>query len=229
MEKVKHLGIIIDGNRRWARGKGKASIMGHRQGVKAVREVAMHAFDKGVKYVTLYVFSTENWSRKQEEVSGLMSLILEASFKEAERFSKKGIKIIFPGDKNDERISGKVKEKLQSVEEDTKNNKKGTLAICFNYGGQKEIVDAVRVLISEGVKAEDVDEKAISSRLYYPQVPPVDLIIRTSGEQRISNFMLWRAAYSELLFVDKLWPDFTPKDLDEALEDYVNRQRRFGG
>jgi len=228
MNKVKHLGIIVDGNRRWARQRGLSPIMGHRRGVKIVREVALAAFSKGVKYVTLYVFSTENWARQREEVNGLMSLLLEVSIKEADRFAKQGIRIVFPGNKNDKRIPQKVADKLAKVENKTIANEKGVLGICFNYGGQDEIVEAVKQIIKNGLKADEIDEQTITDRLYYPEIPPLDLIIRTSGEQRLSNFMLWRAAYSELLFVDKLWPDFSVKDLDKALQDFAKRGRRFG-
>lgn len=221
-----HLGLIIDGNRRWAKEKGLPSLEGHRAGFDNLKTIAQHALDRGVKVLSAYVFSTENWQREPEEVKYLMDLLIKVVSRELEELKKKGIKIIFVG--SDENVSPKVLSAIRKSEETTKNNNKGILALCFNYGGQQEIVDATKSILESGVASTNVTPELFSGHLYHPEIPPVDLVIRTSGEQRLSNFMMWRTAYSELYFSDKYWPDFTKDDLEKAFADYQARQRRHG-
>lgn len=221
-----HIGFILDGNRRWAKENGLPQLQGHKVGYDNLKKIAEAAFDKGVSYVSAFVFSTENWSRAKTEVSYLMRLSHKMITKDFREANKKGIRLLWMG--SEELVSKKLAQEMNRTVEMSKNNTKGTLALCFNYGGHREISEAFKKMIQQGVKAEDVSEDTIAQNLYNPGVPPLDLIIRTSGEQRLSNFMLWRAAYSELYFSDKYWPDFSTIDLDEALKDYENRKRRFG-
>ena len=223
----KHLGLILDGNRRWAKDNGLPQLEGHRRGYDNLKTIGRHVLlDRGVEYVSAYVFSTENWNRAEEEVSYLMDLLLLVATKEVNELDKDNIRVRFLGSR--ERLSEKHLAALDAAEEKTKNNSAGTLALCLNYGGQLEISDAVKSIVAAGVSPADVTPELISSHLYAPDIPPVDFMIRSSGEQRISNFMLWRIAYSELLFIEKHWPAVTTEDLDAALDDYANRQRRFG-
>lgn len=222
-----HIGLILDGNRRWAREKGLPTLEGHRKGYENLKSVARAAFDRGVEYVSAYIFSTENWNRTKEEVDYLMNLAMKIATKDAKKLIKENIKIVVLG--IEERVPPKLVKAWRETEEASKNNTGGTLAVCFNYGGQIEITDAVKKIIKSGVEAEEVTPDLIAQNLYQPDVPPVDLMIRTSGEQRISNFMLWRMAYAEMYFADEHWPAFTVEDLDRALEEYASRSRRFGG
>jgi len=222
-----HVGLILDGNRRWAKGRGLPTLEGHRQGSEVFKEIALAAFDRGIKYLSAYVFSNENWSRAEEEVGYLMKLVMKATEKYLDVFDKADIRIVILGRR--EGLDKKVLAAIERTEEKTKDNTRGTLALCFNYGGHEEIVDAVRRMSEQGIDAKDITSEAIASALYAPDIPPLDLLVRTSGEQRISGFMLYRAAYAELYFVDKFWPDFTAADLDTALEEFARRQRRFGG
>lgn len=221
-----HLGLILDGNRRWATERGLKPFEGHRRGYLRLRKVAEAAFDRGVKYVSAFVFSTENWNRSNEEVSYLMDLFYWVASKETNKFNKHNIRVVFLGSKK--RLDPRIIKAIKDAEKKTANNTGGTLALCLNYGGQQELADAAADLIRKGVKAEDVTPELLAKYLYGPQLPPIDLIIRTSGEQRLSGFMLWSAAYAELKFVLKNWPSFTVADLEEALKDYALRQRRFG-
>lgn len=221
---VGHLGIILDGNRRWARSKDLPTLEGHRRGAEVFKEVSLAAFDKGVGCVSAYVFSSENWRRTQEEVSYLMGLVTKAVDKYLDEYHQRGIKITVLGSR--QKLDSKVVKSIEKATEKTKNNTGGTLALCFNYGGKQEIADAATRLISSGKK--NITPQMIEEALYSPEVPPLDLIIRTSGEHRLSGFMLWRSEYAELYFVDKHWPDFTPADLELALQEYGRRQRRFG-
>jgi undecaprenyl diphosphate synthase len=223
----RHLGLILDGNRRWAKANNLPTFEGHRVGYENLKVIGEAAIDRGVEVVTAYVFSTENWNRTKEEVGYLMALLQKVATTEVQEIHKKGIRVRFLGSR--ERIPKRIVEAINKAEELTKDNLRGTIALCLNYGGQSEIVDAVKTLIEKGTKAAEITIEAIAENLYVPDLPPVDLIIRTSGEHRISNFMLWRAAYSELYFCDKHWPDFSEADLDEALEEFANRERRFGG
>lgn len=218
-----HVGIILDGNRRWAKKQGLPTLEGHRQGAEAFKKVALHAFNKGVKYISAYVFSAENNQRSPEEVGYLMNLVVKAVENYLDEFHKKDIKIVILGRK--EGLGQKVLAAIDRAEEQTKNNQGGTLGLCFNYGGHEEIIDAI-VRLQE--KGGGVTSENISNELYQPQIPALDLIIRTSGEQRISGFMLWRAAYAELYFTDVLWPDFNNEQFDLAIETYNKRNRRFG-
>ncbi len=220
-----HLGIIPDGNRRWAKLHGKMTISGHRQGLDVAKDIAMKAFDRGVKFFTIYSFSTENWSRAEEEVGYLMELFYGLATDELSELGKKNIRFRVIGSR--ERLSPRLVEALETAEKQTQHNTAGTLAVCLNYGGEQEIADAVTSLIANGHTGK-VTPADINAHLYAPEIPPVDLIIRTSGEHRISGFMLWRASYAELYFVAKHWPEFTEADLDAALNDYSKRQRRFG-
>lgn len=221
-----HLGLILDGNRRWAEAHNLPSLEGHRKGYENLKTIVEAAMKRGITYISVYVFSTENWERSQEELDYLMKLLVWVSRHEINELHQEGICIRFVGSR--ERLSKKVLDAIESAEQKTKNNDKATIAFCFNYGGQQEITDAVKAIIKDGIPADKVTSDTIAQHLYAPDVPPIDLIIRTSGEQRLSNFMLWRAAYSELCFVDKLWPDFSEVDLDKALNDYAKRERRFG-
>lgn len=221
-----HLGLILDGNRRWAVQNNVTSFEGHRKGYENLKTIVMAALDRGVKYVTAYVFSIENWNRNKEEVDYLMKLLLWVATHEVAEMNKKGIRVCFMGSKT--RLSKKIIKAIDKAEEKTKDNTKGTLAFCLSYGGQQEIVDAVKDIMSENIQSQDVTAELISSYLYVPDIPPVDLIIRTSGEQRLSDFMLWRASYSELLFAKKFWPDFTEEDLTQAFIEFSKRDRRFG-
>lgn len=221
-----HLGLILDGNRRWAKANGLPQLEGHRKGYENLKTIGKAAIKRGVKYVSAYVFSTENWQRTKEEVDYLMKLLLWVAKHEVNELHKEGIRVRFAGAKD--KLSTKVIQAIADAETKTKENDRGELILCLNYGGQQEIADAVKDIISLGIKTAEITPNLIAKHLYLPDVPPVDLVIRTSGEQRLSNFMLWRAAYSELLFVDKHWPAFTEEDLDSALTEYTSRIRRFG-
>lgn len=221
-----HIGLILDGNRRWAKARGLPTLEGHRQGAEAFKTVALAAFERGIPYVSAYVFSTENWQRTEEEVGYLMRLLVKAVEKHLDTFDRAGIKIVVLGKQDG--VEGAVAKALEKSVEKTKDNTKGTLALCFDYGGKQEIVDAVKYIVESGVTADDVNEKLLADLLYEPDIPGVDLMIRTSGERRTSGFMLYRSDYAELYFTDTMWPDFDEKSLDEALADYAQRKRRFG-
>jgi len=218
-----HIGFILDGNRRWAKAKNLTSLEGHRKGYETIKTIAEAAFERGIKYVSAYTFSTENWNRSKPEVRYLMSLILKYASSDVKQLHKKGIRFRWLGIETN--LSSKLIKALRAAEELTKNNTRGTLNFCFNYGGQQEIADACNNLIANGSK---ITPESINKALYAADVPPLDFIVRTSGEHRLSNFMLWRAAYSELYFTKIMWPDFNAKALDVALADYALRQRRFG-
>jgi undecaprenyl diphosphate synthase len=221
-----HLGLILDGNRRWAKERGLRPFEGHRRGYFRLKKVALAAFDRGVNYVSAYVFSTENWKRSPEEVAYLMDLLHWVAKHEVVSLHKKGIRVMFIG--TDTGLDPKIIKTIHESEAKTAANTKGTLVLCLNYGGQQEMADAAASLIRAGVKAEDVTPDLLAKHMYAPMLPPVDLVIRTSGEQRLSGFMLWSAAYAEMKFIVKNWPSFTVADLDVALADYSKRERRFG-
>lgn len=223
----RHIGYILDGNRRWAKQHSLPEFDGHLAGYNALIEVIEATFLAGVEYVSVYAFSTENWKRDPKEVSNLMKLTLHAFSTDLKRLVKNNVKIRFLGTKDG--LSGKLLDVMERAEQATGMFEGRTLAICFNYGGQEEIVSAVRSCIDSGLRAEEIDEQSISNHLYGPDIPPVDFVVRTSGEQRISNFMLWRIAYSEFLFLKKYWPDMTTKDVQGVIREYRRRQRRFGG
>jgi len=222
-----HIGFIVDGNRRWAKKHGLPTYEGHLAGYNALKEVAFACMEAGVRYMSLYIFSTENWKRSQEEVKGLMSLVMRLLTVDAKLFDKNNIRLLVLGLR--EGLDPKIIKAIDKIEERTKNNTGGTLAVCLNYGGQREIVDAVRRIVASGVQPDQVDEALIAKNLYGADIPPMDLMVRTSGEKRLSNFMLWRAAYSEFLFLKKMWPEMTKDDVTAILKEYSKRSRRFGG
>jgi len=227
MFQINHLGIIMDGNRRWAKDNNLPPFEGHRKGYEKMKDVGEWCVKRGVKTLTVYAFSTENWNRAEEEVSYLMGLLYSGLTNEVSQFMERGIRLKIIGSRN--RLSDKLVKAINEAEEATENNDKGTLNIALNYGGRLEIVEAVKKAIASGVDPKDIDEKIISDNIWTAgQVDP-DLIIRTSGEQRLSNFLTWQSVYSELLFVKCHWPAFSEKDLDEAIEEFSRRTRRFGG
>ena len=224
----RHVGIILDGNRRWARSRGLSPLEGHSYGVEQVRPVVEQAFESGVEFVSLFVFSTENWNRTPKEVKHLMSLFTQYFKKESKRLIKSGVRIKFAG-RRDQQLSADMHKTIVGIEDESKDNTKGTVVFCFNYGGHAEIIDGVKKLLTDKISPEQLDIATFEQTLYHPDVPPVDLVIRTSGEQRISGFQLWRLAYAEFIFIDKYWPDFGPEDLQVALDKFAQRERRFGG
>lgn len=222
-----HIGFIVDGNRRWAKQHGLPAYEGHMAGYNAIHEIAEAVFDAGVMTMSAYIFSTENWKRSEDEVKRLMGLVLKLLTADLPIFDKKNIRLRVLGSRD--RVSDRIAKAIDDAEARTAGNTAGTLAICFNYGGQLEIADACKKIVQSGVSADAVTPELIAQNLYAPEVPPIDLVVRTSGEQRLSNFMLWRAAYSEFLFLDKPWPEMTKADIPVILEEYMTRQRRFGG
>ena len=227
----RHVAIIMDGNGRWAKKHKLNVAMGHRQGVETLREVIRHTDDLGIEALTIYAFSTENWNRSKEEVGALMQLILDFFKSEIDELMEKSVRILILGEKDV--FPEKQREVLIEAENRSAANTGLTLNICLNYGGRAELTRAAKS-IAQDVKAgvlslDDVDEQLISKRLYTANQPDVDLMIRTSGEMRLSNFLLWQCAYAEFLFPKVLWPDFSVQDYDEALLAYGGRERRFGG
>jgi undecaprenyl diphosphate synthase len=221
-----HLGFILDGNRRWARSHSLPEFDGHLAGYTALKEVLRAAFDQKVPYVSVYAFSNENWQRDGKEVSNLMRLVLRAVTSDLKELVNNRVKVRFLG--RTDGLSGKIIKAIEKAEDTTKHFDRGTLAICFNYGGQQEIIDATKRCMQDGLKPEEITEEAMSARMYASDIPPIDMVIRTSGEQRISNFMLWRVAYSEFMFVDKYWPDMTKQDVTDIIKEFNRRGRRFG-
>ena len=226
----KHVAIIMDGNGRWAKSRGEERTFGHKNAISAVRN-AISACDKaGVEYLTLYTFSTENWNRPNDEVDTLMSLLSETLLKEAAELFSKGVRLHVIGEV--EKLPTLVREQLLNVVELTKKNSKGNLVLALSYGSQREILNAVKEIaqeVKEGkISAEDINEKLFENHLYTKDLPPVDLLIRTSGEVRISNFLLWQIAYAELQFLDIFWPDFQEDHFYQCIINYQNKERRFG-
>ena len=222
-----HVAIIMDGNGRWAEKRGLPRLAGHSAGTDNVRRVIKCFNDYDVKYITIYAFSTENWSRPQREVQGLMRIMEDVIDREAENLHKDGVKLIHLG--NLDGISEKLKQKLQYAIKLTEDNSRGTLCIAFNYGGRAEIIDAIKRIIRDGILPNEIDEALISYYLYTINLPDPDLIIRTGGEMRLSNFLIWQAAYSEYYATPTLWPDFGPEEIEQALIAYSERERRLGG
>jgi undecaprenyl diphosphate synthase len=222
-----HVAIVMDGNGRWARARGMPRLAGHRAGTERIREVIRAFADFGVRYLTLYAFSTENWSRPPDEVQGLLDILAEVIDRELEELHANGAQIRHLG-RLDSLAPG-LRERVLHAVDYTRHNSRITVCVAFNYGGRTEIVDAVRTLLAGGTPPEAITEDAISAHLYAPDVPGPDLIIRTAGELRLSNFLIWQAAYAEYYFTPTLWPDFTPADIEAALRDYDRRERRFGG
>lgn len=223
----KHVGFIVDGNRRWAKRHGLPTYEGHLAGYNALKEVALEVLASGVEYMSIYIFSTENWKRSAEEIKGLMSLVLKLFTTDAEMFMKHNVRVQVIGSRDG--LDQKIIKSIEALESRTKQNSAGTLVVCLNYGGQLEIIDAVKKLVQSGVDAQSISLESIEQNLYGDNIPAVDLVVRTSGEHRISNFMLWRSAYSELLFLKKMWPEMTKQDVQVILKEYAKRQRRFGG
>jgi undecaprenyl diphosphate synthase len=221
-----HVAIIMDGNGRWAKKRGLPRVVGHKAGGDNIRPVVMIFVNYGVKYLTLYMFSTENWNRPRIEVAGLLSLLARKIDQETQAFHQENIRLVHLG--RLDRLPQKLKEKVQAAVELTKNNTGLTLCLAFDYGGRDEIVRAARRIASAGVPSDNIDESMFAQYLDSPGIPDPDLIIRTGGESRLSNFLLWQAAYSELYLTPVLWPDFGAKDVEEALSEYKRRQRRFG-
>lgn len=223
----RHVAIIMDGNGRWAEKRGLPRLDGHRAGVRNVRPIVAELGRQGVSYITLYTFSTENWRRPQDEVNGLMELLKDVIRKETRNFHKDNVHILHFG--TTDGISSDLKKGIQRAEKLTAKNTGPTLGLAFNYGGRAEILRAVKAIVEENVAAEDIDEATIERHLFTAGIPDVDLVIRTSGEYRTSNFLIWQAAYAEYYFTPVLWPDFNEQETVKALEDYSHRQRRYGG
>jgi undecaprenyl diphosphate synthase len=225
-----HIAIIMDGNGRWAKGFGKLRVFGHQGGVKAVREVLEGSIEVGVEYLTLYAFSSENWNRPKLEVQALMELLINSLNKELDTFQKNGVCLKAIGNIN--LLPENCQKTLNKTIEATKDNSKCTLILALSYGSRNEILEATKRIANQvknnNLDVEDIDEKIFSENLFTTSIPDPDLLIRTSGEYRISNFLLWQLAYTELYFSKKLWPEFNRKDLFEAIIDYQSRERRFG-
>jgi undecaprenyl diphosphate synthase len=222
----RHLAIVMDGNRRWARKRRLPAIAGHRAGVETIRKTLRAARERGVEYLTLYSFSTENWSREEDEVRGLMALLEETIRRETDSLVRDDVRLEVIGRLHE--LSPGLQRSIAGAVEATSKCARGVMTLAFNYGGRAEIVDAVRRIVGDGVAPDAVDEAAIASRLYAPDHPDPDLLIRTGGELRVSNFLLWEVAYAEMWATPVLWPDFSVKDLDDALGSYAKRERRFG-
>lgn len=223
----RHVGIIMDGNGRWARGRNRPHSFGHRAGVRAIKRVMYGCEELGVEVLSVYTFSTENWSRPRAEVRYLMRLFHEAFRRELDEIDERGIRVIVSGRRAE--LSPAMQRQIADAEARTAGNRNGVLNVCLNYGGRAELVDAVRSLMASGVSPDEVDELALGRHLYHPELPDPDLIVRTAGESRISNFLLWQSAYAEIHVTDTLWPDFDIQDLKRAIQDYQSRVRRFGG
>ncbi|MBQ8459138.1 isoprenyl transferase [bacterium] len=224
--KLKHIAIIMDGNRRWAKEKNLPSAMGHKKGVDALRKTVRACDDFGIKYLTVYAFSTENWNRKQEEVDFLMDLIAVTLANELDEMHKEGVKIRFIGDRK--RLSDKLQKILNNAEFKTKNNNGVVLQIALNYGARDEITRAVREIVLSGITSDDITEQTISDNLYTQGIPDPDILIRTGGEQRISNYLLWQIAYSEIIIKSEFWPEFDKNLLADCINEFGKRHRRYG-
>lgn len=227
---LQHIAIIMDGNRRWAKNHMLPSAVGHQKGVESLKNT-MRSFDKfGIKYLTVYAFSTENWNRKKEEVDFLMNLLAKTLTDELDEMHKENVKIKFVG--NIEKLSPKLIEILKNAENKTKNNTGVNLQIAFNYGARDEIVNAVKKIAQKALDGEikigEIDEKLVSQNLYTAKIPDPDLLIRTGGEKRISNYLLWQIAYSEVYVTEKFWPEFDENALTEAILEFEKRNRRYG-
>jgi len=225
-ERPRHVAIIMDGNRRWAAARGLPSIAGHVQGVEAIRPIVKVAPDHGIEVLSLYVFSQENWRRTDEEVAGLLGLIDGAVRQYTDELVTEGVRVQVIGRLHEAPVD--IQRSIRDAEEKTKRGTRMVLNIAFNYSGRSEIVDAARALIAAGVPAHEVDEARVAEHLYTAGQPEPDLIVRTGGEQRTSNFLLWQGAYAELVFCAALWPDFREADLVAAMDEFTLRQRRYG-
>jgi len=226
MNDIQHLGIIMDGNRRWAKSHGIPSLLGHQEGYENLKKIIPAVFDRGIHVLTLFAFSTENWKRGQDEVDHLLKLFSHAIDEEFANLTKKGVQVRFIGDI--EAFPPTLRNAMKTCMEESKNNIKNILNIAVNYGGRSEIIHAIKTILRSSSTPDMVTEEMISHSIYTPDLPDPDLIIRTSGERRLSGFLMWQSAYSELYFTDTYWPEFTEADLDDALSDYAVRMRRFG-
>ena len=222
-----HVGIIMDGNGRWAKQRGLPRLAGHRAGTKNLRRVIRAAANAGIKHLTFYAFSTENWSRPEEEVGGLMGLLGEFIETETPELHKEGARLLHIG--HLEHLEPQLHQKIENAIELTKNNTRIDVILAFSYGGRDEIVTAVRKIVAAGIPAEEITQQTLSENMFTVGIPDPDLIIRTSGELRTSNFLTWQSVYSEWAFPNVLWPDFDEAALNQVLEDYAKRDRRFGG
>lgn len=230
MEELKHIAIIMDGNGRWAKKRGLKRSLGHLEGSKVLKKLCLYLAEKGIPYLSVFAFSTENFKRSQEEVNYLMDLFIDMFQKEFKTLQKKGVKVIFSGRRVPLRQD--VLDSMDSISRETKSNTKLTFNICLNYGGQAEIIDTTKKLVQEvasgKITVDQINQNLFEKNLYQ-DLPPIDLLIRTSGEYRISNFMLWQMSYSEFYFTDTLFPDLTEEELDNIIEDYSHRERKYGG
>ncbi len=222
----KHVAIIMDGNGRWAQRRHLPRLMGHRQGTNNIHPIVETCAEIGIPVLTLYAFSTENWGRPEDEVNGLMKIFLEMSRRETIELHRKGVRVRQLGSL--EGVNPALQQAIKDADELTRDNTGLSLNIAFNYGGRAEIVNAVRELVAKGVRAEEITEQSISDHLYTADLPDPDLVIRTAGEMRLSNFLLWQAAYAEYYSSEKLWPDFSPDDFRAAVEAFGSRHRRYG-
>jgi undecaprenyl diphosphate synthase len=223
----RHVAIVMDGNGRWAKKRFMPRFFGHKQGVDALVRTVLACADRGIEYLTVFAFSSENWKRPTEEVSGLMGLVLVAVSKYLAKLADDGVRIRIIGDRA--QVSDKLRDAWLQAEESTRNNTRITLSVAFNYGGRWDVVQACRQAMDDGLTSDALDEAALNRYMALSYAPDPDLFIRTGGEVRISNFLLWQAAYSELYFSDCLWPEFGDAELDAALAEYARRDRRFGG
>lgn len=223
---LKHLAIVLDGNRRWARAQGLPTLEGHRRGYDNVKTIGAAALDRGIEQFSVFAFSTENWKRSSEEVSYLMDLLYLMLTTELDFLKKNDVRLKVIGRR--EGLSDKIRKAITEVEAATSHHTRGQFNICINYGGRPEIVDAVKQILAEGRKPEEVTEELLSSKIWMAGIPDVDLWVRTSGERRLSGFLTWSSVYAELLFVEKHWPAFTVEDLDAAIAEFQDRERRFG-
>jgi undecaprenyl diphosphate synthase len=222
----RHVAIIADGNRRWARDRGLPVLAGHVQGIEAIRPIVRRARDRGVETLSVYTFSTENWTRPNDEVSGLFGLIDGAVRQYTDELIAEGVRVQVIGRLHE--APSDVQRSIRAAEDRTRAGARLTLNICFNYSGRAEIVDATRALVAAGADPNAIDEAHFAAHLYTAGQPDVDLLIRTGGDRRISNFLVWQAAYAELVFCDKFWPEFSEDDFDAALAEFAHRNRRFG-
>ena len=229
-DKLEHIAIIMDGNGRWAQKRGLPRSAGHKKGAETLQEIVRAAGELGVKYLTLYAFSTENWQRDAEEVEGLMNLLRQYLKSELKEIEEKGVRIMFIGERH--MLAADIVSQMSKIEHNTARNDKMTLCIALSYGSRQEIVSAAQKLASLAqkgdIRIQDIDIKMFSDMLYTKDIPDPDLVIRTSGEQRISNYLLWQIAYSELFFTPTLWPDFNKQELEKIIEDFNHRERRYG-
>lgn len=223
---LKHIAIIMDGNRRWAKERNLPSAMGHKKGVESLKNILRACDVFGVKYLTVYAFSTENWNRKKEEVDFLMDLVAITLTNELAEMHKENVQIHFIGDLT--KLSKKLQNILSNAVETTKNNTGVNLQIALNYGSRNEIVHAIQKIVESGVKADEINEQLVSNNLYTARIPDPDILIRTGGEQRISNYLLWQIAYSEIIIRSEFWPEFDKNSLKDSILEFGKRQRRYG-